>query len=202
MIPILLSFLSRQFRAQVYRQVSQLLKRKKLARDAQLSQAVSLAFDSRDNLYAAYNGIPILFTQRSGLPDITVRTMNDLKVEKTVVVGRDSVVPVSVYQQLPGAVRYGGSDRYETAAMIAQELKLNLNTVYVATGKGFADALVAGNLASHTLSPLILVDHGVPDAAAGFFSANRDSIHNLVMVGGEGIINQAQEGQIRKTVEK
>ena len=152
--------------------------------------------------YAAYNGIPILFTQQSGLPDITVRTMNDLKVEKTVVVGGDSVVPVSVYQQFPGAVRYGGSDRYETAAMIAQELKLNLNTVYVATGKGFADALVAGNLASHTLSPLILVDHGVPDAAAGFFSANRDSIHNLVMVGGEGIINQVQEGQIRKTVEK
>ncbi|KTE93757.1 hypothetical protein AT727_02040 [Desulfitobacterium hafniense] len=152
--------------------------------------------------YAAYHGIPILFTQGSGLPDITVRTMNDLKVEKTVVVGGDSVVPVSVYQQLPGAVRYGGSDRYETAAMIAQELKLNLNTVYVATGKGFADALVAGNLASHTLSPLILVDHGVPDAAAGFFSANRDSIHNLVMVGGEGIINQAQEDQIRETVEK
>ncbi|MEM5818503.1 MAG: cell wall-binding repeat-containing protein [Desulfitobacterium hafniense] len=186
--------MSRQYRAQVYRQVSQLLKRKKLARDAQLSQAVSLAFDSRDNLYAAYNSIPILFTQRSGLPDITVRTMNDLRVEKTVVVGGDSVVP--------GAVRYGGSDRYETAAMIAQELKLNLNTVYVATGKGFVDALVAGNLASHTLSPLILVDHGVPDAAAGFFSANRDSIHNLVMVGGEGIINQAQEDQIRETVEK
>lgn len=152
--------------------------------------------------YAAYSGIPILFTQRSGLPDITVRTMNDLKVEKTVVVGGESVVPVSIYQQLPGAVRYGGSDRYGTAAMIAQELKLNLNTVYVATGQRFADALVAGNLASHTLSPLILVDQGVPDAAAGFFSANRDSINNLVMVGGEGIINQAQEGQIRKTVEK
>lgn len=148
--------------------------------------------------YAAYQGIPILFTERTALPGPTAQALAAQQVSSTIVAGGSFVVPEEIYNQLPGAVRYGGSDRYATAAAIAEGLKLNLSRLYVATGLNFADALTAGNLAAHTFSPIIMVDKGIPEASANYLAGHKGSISGLIIVGGEGVISAEQESALRQ----
>ncbi|HWQ41474.1 MAG TPA: cell wall-binding repeat-containing protein [Desulfosporosinus sp.] len=151
--------------------------------------------------YAAYNGIPILFTEAQALPAATAQALKDQKVSSTIVVGGEVVVAALVYNQLPGAVRYAGMDSYATAIAIAEGLKLNPNRIYIATGLNFADALTAGNLAAHTLSPLIMVDQTVPQASADYLTKQHEAISDLVIIGGEGIINAEQESALRMIIQ-
>lgn len=147
--------------------------------------------------YAAYNGIPILFTGSSVLPAATVQALTAQKVKTTIVVGGEGAVSAAVYNQLPGAARYGGSDRYATATATATGLHLNLKWVYIVTGLDFPDALVVGNLAAHSLSPLILVDKEMPTATADFILANKAAISGLTTVGGEGAVTPVQDNALR-----
>lgn len=167
-----------------------------IANGGENSYADALAVSS----YAAYKGIPILFTENTVLPDPTVQALSAQKVNSTIAVGGSSVVAEEITQRLPGVVRYGGSDRYATAAAIAQGLNLDTDQVYVVTGLDFADALTAGNLAAHSFSPVIMVDHTVPEAASSFLTAHKGTISDLVIVGGEGVISTDQENKIRALV--
>jgi len=150
--------------------------------------------------YAAYNGIPILFTETAGLPAATAQVLTAQKVNTTIVIGGDAVVPAVIFNQLPGATRYSGTDRYETATAIASGLHLNVNNVYVVTGLDFPDALVVGNWAAKSLSPLIMVDKGVPAATSAFLSDNKSRITGLTVVGGEGTITASQESALRNAL--
>ncbi|HWQ43340.1 MAG TPA: cell wall-binding repeat-containing protein [Desulfosporosinus sp.] len=147
--------------------------------------------------YAAYNGIPVLFTEAAALPAATAQALTAQKVSTTIVAGGESVVTETVYQRLPGATRYAGTDCYATATAIAEGLHLNLNKVYVVTGLNFPDAIVASNLAAHTLSPIIMVDKGLPDATCTFLATNRTAITDLIDVGGEGVITEVQNSAMR-----
>lgn len=167
-----------------------------IANGGENSYADALAVSS----YAAYNGIPILFTERTVLPDPTVQALAAQKVSSTIVVGGSYVIPEDITQRLPGVVRYAGSDRYATATAIAQGLNLNTDRVYVVTGLNFADALTAGNLAAHSFSPVIMVDNTIPEAASSFLTAHKGTISDLVIVGGTGIISADQENKLRTIV--
>ena len=149
--------------------------------------------------YAAANGIPILFSETTRLPKVTSQALSALNVKTTIVVGGEGAVSAAVYQQLSGATRYGGIDCYETATMIATGLQLNLNRVYIVTGLNFSDALVAGNLAAHSLSPLFIVDKEIPEAINAFLTVNQE-ISSLIEIGGEGIINASLEEALRSNL--
>lgn len=137
--------------------------------------------------YAASQGIPILFTKKDALPDVTTNTLASLSVNRTIVTDGTGVVSAEVFGQLPSPTRYAGYDCYETAAVVAgaAALNINLENVYVVTGNDFAEALAAGNLAAHTLSPLIMAggDAVLPTATENFFRANRDRIQGITIVG-------------------
>jgi putative cell wall-binding protein len=150
--------------------------------------------------YAAYHGLPILFTELSALPAVTFQALVDQKVSSTLVVGGSAVVPEEIYQRLRGAVRYGGFDRYETATMIAEGLELKLSKVYAASGLNFADALIAGNLGARTLSPIILVDKGIPSVTSSFLLRHQAKQPELIILGGEGIIRADQERVLRSAL--
>lgn len=167
-----------------------------IANGGPASYADALAISS----YAGYHGIPILFTERTALPAATLQALADQKVSTTLVVGGSFVVPEEICQQFPGAVRYGGADLYETATKIAEGLELNLSKVYVATGLNFADALAAGNLAARTLSPIILVDKGIPSVTSSFLLKHQAKQPEMIILGGEGIIRADQESALRSAL--
>ncbi|OXS55459.1 CAP domain-containing protein [Bacillus sp. V-88] len=105
--------------------------------------------------YAAKNGIPIVLTESTDLPE-TTKEITDEK-EETIIVGGEGVISSTVASDLPSSTRYGGADRYETAKNIIEGLPLGKETAYVATGRNFADALAGSALAAKDNAPILLV---------------------------------------------
>lgn len=144
--------------------------------------------------YAANKGVPILFTNvNDGMPAVTAQTLSARGVTNTIVVGGTAMVSDQVFNQLPSPVRYGGYDRYETATIVASALGLNAETTFVVTGIDFPDALVAGNLAAKTFSPLVMVSEsaGLPSATESFFKSNASKIKKVMLIGGTVVVKDS-----------
>lgn len=94
--------------------------------------------------------------------------------------------------------RIGGTDRYATAAQLAQRLYPDgAPVVYVATGQSFPDALTAGVAAGNSDAPLLLVTRSVLPAAT------RDALRVLapsrvIVAGGPGAVSDAVVAEIAR----
>lgn len=150
--------------------------------------------------WAAYHGIPILYSTETQLPEASKQALIQEKVTKTYVIGGTGAVSESVYQQLPIPVRYGGMDRYSTAAEVVSGLTMNPAQVFIATGLNFVDALVAGNLAAQTNAPILLVDEGLPAATQTYLKGIKDRVGTLTIIGGTGVISEEQADALRSLV--
>lgn len=84
----------------------------------------------------------------------------------------------------PGLARVAGADRFETAAANADAaFPDGADTVFVATGRNFPDALAAGPVAARENAPIVLVEQGsVPTATADVL--RRLGPTKIVVVGG------------------
>jgi large repetitive protein len=83
-------------------------------------------------------------------------------------------------------VRIGGTDRYDTAALIAAKLSTSevISKVYLATGINFPDALAAASAAGSTNGVILLTADGVmPSATSGWLTAH--AALPLLAVGGQ-----------------
>ncbi|WP_102264413.1 bifunctional 2',3'-cyclic-nucleotide 2'-phosphodiesterase/3'-nucleotidase [Mesobacillus jeotgali] len=106
--------------------------------------------------YAAKNGLPILLTDAAALPVETKAALNG--VTETILVGGTSVISDKVEESVKGASRFGGNSRFDTSYKVATELDSVKTRVFVATGRGFADALAGSVLAAKEDAPVVLVD--------------------------------------------
>ena len=93
--------------------------------------------------------------------------------------------------------RVQGADRYATAAAAsARFFPPGADTVYVASGAAFPDALAAGPLAAHDRAPLLLTDPDVlPRATAT--ELRRLAPDRLVLVGGQAAVGDAVERELQ-----
>ena len=81
--------------------------------------------------------------------------------------------------------RIYGKDRYETSSKIASELG-NYNSVVLASGKVFADALSSSSLAKKLSAPVILSNGlSIPDEIL-----NKKDLKNIILVGGENSLSK------------
>ncbi|UOQ45953.1 cell wall-binding repeat-containing protein [Halobacillus salinarum] len=137
--------------------------------------------------YAAKHGFPILLTKSNKLPKSTKEALQE--VPKTVVVGGDSVVNGDVFSQLPEAERYNGKNRYETSAVIAQELESSADAAFVSTGSKFADALTGSVLAAKRNGVSLLVEENqVPkEVKKAYQNLN---IEHLYILGGPNAVSE------------
>lgn len=142
--------------------------------------------------WAAYNHVPILLTDAQELPVTTVDALQSLGYPTVIAVGGTGVISDSVLESattIPGkSVRYGGSDRYETAIAIARGLQSDANTVFIATGLNFPDALAGSVLASRTESPIILTDATLSSTVISYLEDNNKITKNVFILGGEGVV--------------
>lgn len=88
------------------------------------------------------------------------------------------------------ATRTDGADRYATAIAISQAYTPGVNTVYVANGLSYADALSAGPAAAHLGGPLLLTQQ---DALPATVKAEIERLNpaQIVIVGGTGVVSRA-----------
>ena len=156
---------------------------------------------------------PILFAQSDGLGAVTKQALADLGVKRVVIVGGTASVSEAVVADLSAAgieveARLAGDNCYGTQMAIyafgAERQLWNPETVLIATGTSFGDALSASPVAFEARAPIFLVD------AAGELSANaREALdelgkngvlRNVVVLGGIASVPQAIEDYLRTLI--
>lgn len=115
-----------------------------------LANGMSFADGLSISPIAAKKQSPILLTKKDSIPEVTKNFIHENAINKTYVIGQTTVIADSVAGQTKGPERLGGANRYETNAIIFNRFKpeINLDTIYVASGLAFPDALSSSALAA------------------------------------------------------
>lgn len=104
----------------------------------------------------------LLLTEPNRLPEVIQAEIERLQPERVIIVGSEASVSDAVSRQVsrivPDVTRLGGVDRYDTSRLIVEEAFPSSQTVYLATGTGFADALSGASAAGRKGWPVLLVD--------------------------------------------
>ncbi|GAB7191967.1 hypothetical protein NUM3379_26750 [Kineococcus sp. NUM-3379] len=195
--------------------------------------ALATGLDFPDALTAASTGLPLLFSRGYTMPPATLREIArcrgdadgralhlDVPVRLTAVGG-----PAALAGELDPATTYfrsdvdtrvsavAGRDRYETSAL-AIRLRLGTGeepaqTVVVATGSDFPDALVgAGTLAHSDLNlydgrpPVVVLTarHELQQRARELLADPRLPTNGAFVMGGADVLTDAVAGQVRTAV--
>ncbi len=93
--------------------------------------------------------------------------------------------------------RWGGADRYETAALVAENEfdPDDTGVAIVATGEDFPDALVASGIAGVYDAPILLVRRsGIPQATLDAL-AHLD-VSDVIIIGGTGVVDSSVESRL------
>lgn len=141
--------------------------------------------------FANLKKAPILLTDTYSTDDSVVREIERLKAKNVIIVGGASSVGHSVETNMKSkgynVRRLSGATRYETSAMIAQEVKdaTGSNKAILINGSKEADALTVSSLATKQDLPVIMaksngIDRSVKDKLDSW------NLKEIYVVGGEG----------------
>ena len=141
---------------------------------------------------AAQLNMPVILIGKNGLSTDTQTYINGIRATNTYIVGGTDVVSKNIDAQVANPIRLAGADRYETNIKVLDQFKavLNLDTVFLATGKDFADALSGSALASKSASPVILTGNNLTPQKT-FFNKNSTAINNITVLGGDDVVSNA-----------
>ena len=154
---------------------------------------------------AGKQGGPVLLTQSTSLPTATANELDRLNPGKIIVLGGTTAVSQAVFDQLDqytdGTVtRISGNNRYETAAALSAATfpTAPINTVYVATGQDFPDALAGGPAAINAPGlggPILLVlSNSIPNATKT--ELTRLGATQVVVLGGPSAVSDSVKNQL------
>ncbi|KIL43014.1 cell wall-binding repeat-containing protein [Jeotgalibacillus campisalis] len=150
--------------------------------------------------YAAQQKMPILLTKSSSLPKATKDALAKLEANRTFVVGGSGVVSNEVMGQVPNAHRISGKDRYATSLEVAKFFGQDSDTVYVATGRDFADALSGSAVAAKSGSGLYLVGSSVSDDLGQHLQD--EDFNYAKVIGGKTIVSEDIVQQLNDFLEE
>ncbi len=147
--------------------------------------------------FAAKNGYPILLVRPKKVPAVVKKTLNGFGTKDVYIAGGHMAVSRSLEKELPSLVeRVGGSDRYETSAMIASNFFSRSKKAFMASGQVFADALVIGPVAARENAPVLLTAR---EKLPKVMKSHIDKAHykDIVLIGLKNAISKAVEAAIR-----
>lgn len=152
--------------------------------------------------YAAAHGIPLLLTNSDTIPPATLQALKTLDVRSITLIGGEGVISASVKSELESLEfsvdRLAGADRYLTNITVLNKLNYNTNTVYVATGNDYPDALSGAILAAKENNPIMLVPSAnINSTTLAYLNARRTEGSRFTLFGGFGVINYGIEDIIR-----
>jgi putative cell wall-binding protein len=127
-------------------------------------------------------GIPILLVRTDSVPTETRNAILNMNIQKGYVIGSEAAISAGTNAALdallPGnTVRWGGANRYETAIICARNAVdrgwLDYDTIGVATGLNFPDALGGGAACGYYGSPVVLTPTTFVSASVDTFFTQR-----------------------------
>lgn len=147
---------------------------------------------------AAHNGGPLLLTAPDYVPPAVLAELARLQPGEIVIAGGPAVVSNAVLHSLSArgysVRRVAGNDRYDTSRKLAVDAFAGMRDrgVWLATGRGFADALSSASNASRYDIPLILVDGAAPTAdVATVHTLTELGATHFLIAGGPAAIGQS-----------
>lgn len=150
---------------------------------------------------ATKENIPILLTGKKYLPEFTSNFILNNKINSLIYTGGYKTVDKIIEEKTSklGAktlIRYGGYDRFETSAIIAEAIRKDSKYALYASGENFADALISGYLGAKLESPTLLVKR---DILPNIIKATMKNVSpdNRLIIGGHNSISNSVINEIK-----
>lgn len=157
---------------------------------------------------AAEMQYPILLVQKDGLSDAVKQEIAKMKPSKVYIIGGEGVISTAVANQVAqitspdktNIVRIAGEDRYETSLAVAKYFNLSGQSVCVATGDNFPDALAGSVYAANHNAPIILADGSLSDQVMNYLQTKK--LTGAALFGGEVVVGKDIEQQLGQLMGK
>jgi putative cell wall-binding protein len=156
---------------------------------------------------AAQDDAPLMLVGQDSIPDAVRAQIERLAPDEIVMVGGPGALSENVRAQLetlaPTVTRLSGIDRYDTSRQIIEfgfDLTQSADTLVVATGDNFPDALSAGPaVATRFNSPVLLVPGTGSLSAADYSIIDQIDPGIIVIAGGTGVVSPTVQSQLEST---
>ena len=151
--------------------------------------------------FASTNGAPILLTQKDDVPASVKAEITRLGAKKIILSGGHGSISTNVEVQLKSmglaVERVSGANRYETAAKIAENVRMKSksNKVILINGEKDADALTVSSLATQAGIPVLMTRANELNKYAKA-KINEWKPEELIVVGGNASISDRVMSQV------
>ncbi|KLU65791.1 N-acetylmuramoyl-L-alanine amidase LytC precursor [Desulfosporosinus acididurans] len=155
---------------------------------------------------AAENQYPILLVQNDGISDVIKNEIATIKPSKVFIIGGDGVISSAVESQVEqitsldksNIIRIAGQDRYATSLAVAQYFNLAGQSICVATGNNFPDALAGSVYAANHNTSIILADGSLSDQVMDYLKNKK--LTGATIFGGESVVSKGIEQQLGQLI--
>jgi stage II sporulation protein D len=145
---------------------------------------------------------PLLLTRPGDLPESVLAEIKRLQPEKVYFLGGKSAISSSIESQIKGlsfvkdTVRISGSERYQTAVEVANQIN-NSNEVFVVTkDEKSPDSLSIASYASMLQIPILYTTKDtLHESVSSYINAN--NINKVTIVGGTAAVSTNVENQLK-----
>ncbi|MFL0198810.1 cell wall-binding repeat-containing protein [Clostridium sp. WILCCON 0269] len=140
---------------------------------------------------AGIMAMPILISPEHSLNENIAAFIKGKSIPVSYLVGGTGVLDSTIDSSLPNSKRISGDDRYATNLSVNNQFSgnLNFNTIYLASGNDFPDALCGAALAAKNDAPIFLTDKdSISEATINFIKSK--NVQHVVILGGNGSVSQ------------
>jgi putative cell wall-binding protein len=140
---------------------------------------------------------PVVLTRPNALSPQAEAVLSEWGIGSCIVAGGAEAISAGVLDRLPGAQRIGGSDRYETAALLGEyglEVGLLPYRAVLVTGGDFPDALAASPFAARLQAPVLLAAPDGIGIRTGDFIGAQLGLYELYVAGGPAVVSETVRG--------
>jgi N-acetylmuramoyl-L-alanine amidase len=143
---------------------------------------------------------PVLLTASGSLVPSVAAEIARLAPERIVLLGGENALSPAVQAAAAAAAsietsavsRIAGANRYQTAALIAEEVGPGSGAITVVSGEAYPDAVSASAYSAMQRSPILLTrTQSLSGEVATFLAAHSDEVTRAVVVGGPVVVSQA-----------
>jgi len=151
--------------------------------------------------FAVNLNAPILLTKGDSIDPRVLTELNRLKPKKIILLGGTACLQPSIEKELTKLAlpweRIGGADRYETSILLAKQV--SSDSLILANGDDFPDALSAATFAGIKQIPIVLTSTRLPNSVIQYYKETKPQ--HLFVIGGEAVIPSADLTNNKLTME-
>lgn len=151
--------------------------------------------------FAVSLNAPILLTAGDSIDSRVVQELQRLKPQNVILLGGIACLKPSIEKKLDNLSlkweRIGGIDRYETSVLLAKHL--TSDSLILANGDSFPDALSAATFAGIKQIPIVLTSTTLPNSVIQYYQETGPK--HLIVIGGEVVVPSNNLTKNKFTVE-